>query len=141
VRVCQGLRGRLGAILFQVPPTLTFDEHIVDTFGASLVPGCGYAFEYRDDSFNGDDADEVFRRHGIARCLNDDFFEPKTYSVTGSFAYFRFHRDSYDEDELRDRASLLQEIASQDMDVYAFFAHEDNPESVRPALRFRDLVG
>ena len=140
VQACSGLRDRLGPVLFQVPPTSTFDAPLVDSFGASLPPGCSYAFEYRDESFNCDEADEVFRRHGIARCLNDDFFEPKTYSVTGPFAYFRFHRDSYDDDALRARAELLKETEAQGIDVFAFFAHEDNPDSVKPALAMKALL-
>ena len=138
--VCSALREKLGAILFQVPPTLTFDAQVVDAFGGGLPPGCNYAFEYRDESFNCEAADDVFRRHGIARCLNDDFFEPKTYTVTGPFAYFRFHRESYDDDALAERATLLKEIEAQGIDVYAFFAHEDNPDSVKPALAMKELL-
>jgi uncharacterized protein YecE (DUF72 family) len=141
VRTCQGLRERLGPILFQVPPTLNFEERIVDAFGATLLPGCTYAFEYRHESFNGTAAEEVFRRHGIARCVNDDFFEPATYSVTGPFAYFRFHRDDYTGDDLENRAEMLKRIANSGVDVFAFFAHEDNPDSVKPALAMKELLG
>jgi uncharacterized protein YecE (DUF72 family) len=55
-------------------------------------------------------------------------------------AYFRFHRDVYTSDDLEVRAKLVKEIADSGVDVYVFFQHEDNPESVRPALRFRELV-
>jgi uncharacterized protein YecE (DUF72 family) len=61
--------------------------------------------------------------------------------VTGPFAYFRFHRESYDDDSLRERAALLTEIEAQGIDVYAFFAHEDNPDSVKPALAMKELLG
>lgn len=141
VAAVQGLGGCLGPVLFQVPPSLAYDEELISSFGASLVPGSTYAFEYRDASFNSPGVDDCFKRHGIARCLNDDFFDPATYSVTGPFAYFRFHRANYTPDELKQRAEILKALDSSGLDVYAFFQHEDDPESVRPALAFLKLIG
>lgn len=54
--------------------------------------------------------------------------------MTGPVAYFRFHQSSVGADDLAERADIVRRIASEGTDVYAFFAHEDNPESVRPAL-------
>jgi uncharacterized protein YecE (DUF72 family) len=47
---------RLGSVLFQIPPSLTFDRGLIDSFGASLRPGYVYALEPRDASFLGDEA-------------------------------------------------------------------------------------
>jgi uncharacterized protein YecE (DUF72 family) len=134
------LGDRLGPILFQVPPTLAFDAAVLDTFCAGLPPGGSYAFEPRHESFATSETDEVLRRHGVARCLNDDLFDLQTYRVTGPIAYFRFHRDGYDADDIAQRASLVLSIAEQDVDVYVFFSHEDNPDSVRPALVLQETV-
>ena len=139
VKSAQGLGTKLGLVLFQIPPSLRFDEALIDAFGASLVPGCNYAFEPRDESFLVPEAFEALRRHGIALCLNDDWFEPARYEQTGPFVYFRFHRDIYEPGDLEMRAELAK-LYSTDADVYAIFQHEDNPESVKPALRFADLV-
>ncbi|MEX2393672.1 MAG: DUF72 domain-containing protein [Actinomycetota bacterium] len=140
MKAASGLREKLGPVLFQVPPSLPFDAGVMEAFGSVLVPGFVYAFEYRDATFNSDDAEAMFRKHGIARCLNDDYFDPTIYSVTGPFAYYRFHRANYTPDELAERAALLKDIDASGVDVYAFFQHEDDPESVRPALRFLDLI-
>jgi uncharacterized protein YecE (DUF72 family) len=131
---------RLGPILFQVPATLKFDAGVLDAFCASLPIGGLYAFEPRNETFTGEAVGDVLRRHGVARCLNDDLFDPSTYRVTGPIAYFRFHRDFYSPDDLYARASLLRTIAETGTDVYVFFSHEDNPESVRPALRVQELL-
>ena len=130
---------RLGPVLFQVRPNMKFDAGVVNSFGASLPPGTTYAFEPRDPSFMTDEAHEVLRAHGLALCLNDDVFDPKTYATTGAFAYFRFHRTDYTESDLERRAALVTELATQG-DVYVFFAHEDNPESVGPALAMKKLL-
>ncbi len=141
VKACQGLGAKLGPILFQIPPTLRFDAALLETFGGSLVPGFTYALEPRDESFLQPEALDVMRRHGIALCLNDDYFEPTRYSRTGPFVYFRFHKDVYVPGDIEARAEIVRNYAEGGTDVYAIFQHEDNPESVKPALRFLELVG
>jgi uncharacterized protein YecE (DUF72 family) len=141
VRIAKGLGDKLGAILFQLPPTLKFDAAVIDGFAASLVDGTRYAIEHRNVTFVGEEPDSALRKHGLARCLNDDHFELSTHTRTGPFAYFRFHREKpYAPEELRERAEFVKAVAASGVDVYAFFSHEDNPESVKPALRFLELL-
>ncbi|MGH2760327.1 MAG: DUF72 domain-containing protein [Actinomycetota bacterium] len=131
---------RLGAILFQVPATLKFDAAVIDSFGSSLPLGYAYAFEPRDGSFLTHEATALFRKHGIALCLNDDLFDPTTYTTTAPIAYFRFHRDGYSADDINQRVSLLRRLAEEGTSVYAFYAHENNPDSVEPALQTLELL-
>lgn len=131
---------KLGAVLFQVAATLKFDPAVLDTFCGSLPPGPVYAFEPRDESYGSAEFHDVLKRHGVARCINDYFEDAAAPAVTSPTAYFRFHREEYSGEDIEQRAALVKSIADAGSDVYAFFAHEDNPESVRPALMFQDLV-
>lgn len=141
VERAQRLGPRLGIVLFQTRANLAFDPVVLENFCASLTTGVSYALEARHESFADPRCDEILRRHGVARCLNDDVNDPETYTVTAPVAYFRFHREKpYEPDELRTRAELVQRIESDGADVYVFFSHEDNPESIRPALRFQQLT-
>ncbi len=141
VTTVKELRDRLGPILFQLHPTTKFDDRVVDAFCADLVPGLLYAIEPRHESWMTPEAHEGLRKHGIALCLNDDLFDLSKNSVTASFAYFRFHREApYEPDELGGRAEIVTRLRDSGVDVYAFFSHEDNPESVKPALHFLQLV-
>jgi uncharacterized protein YecE (DUF72 family) len=139
VDIYRGLQHHLGPILFQLHPTTPFDPDVFDAFASGLVEGRLYALEPRHPSWMTSEAHDALRRHDVALCLNDDHFDPSTYAVTGPFAYFRFHRELYEPGDIDARAALVKQLAS-DVDVYAFFAHEDNPDSVRPALRFQELV-
>lgn len=142
VTTVRNLGDRLGPILFQLHPTTKFGDALVNDFAADLVPGFSYAIEPRHESWMSSEAYEVLGRNGIALCLNDDNFDLDKHAVTGSFAYFRFHREApYSAEELERRAELLRRLRDSAVDVYAFFSHEDNPDSVKPALRFADLVG
>ena len=130
----------LGPILFQVPEVVKFDQQVFDTFCDEIAPDMAYAFEPRDPSFLTPDALAALTRRRMPLCLNDDLFDPSLYTVTGPFAYFRFHRVGvYKKPELEARAELVKNLSEQ-MDVYVFFSHEDNPESVKPALRFKKLI-
>ncbi|HYZ90935.1 MAG TPA: DUF72 domain-containing protein [Actinomycetota bacterium] len=129
---------RLGCVLFQLRANMQFDAAVLDAFGASLPAG-RYALEPRNATFMTDKAFDVLRTHGIALCLNDDLFDPKTYVRTGAFAYLRFHRAAYSAAEIDERAALINEFADPG-DVFAFFAHEDDPECVAPALAMKRIL-
>ena len=138
--IAKRLGTKLGPVLFQAPPNLKFDEAIFDAFCAELVPDAQYAFEPRHPTFQTPEAFAALKRNNVALCLNDDRYDPSTYTLTGSCAYFRFHREgSYTPEELQTRANLVRKLSEQ-TDVYVFFSHEDNPESVAPALRFAELI-
>jgi len=136
----KAMGSRAGAVLFQTRSDMKFDAGVLESFCASLPPGWGYAFEPRHESFNTPAVDDLLQRHGIARCLNDDVFDSLDYRLTAPIAYFRFHRIGYTPKDLDERASLVCSVVEQGADAYVFFAHEDNPDSVHPALRFQELL-
>ena len=140
LKLLEPMGEKLGAVLFQVPATLKFDADVLDAFCASLPSGPAYAFEPRHDSYASTEVDDVLKRHNVARCLNDYFEDPSTYAVTSTAAYFRFHREEYSREDIEQRAAFVEALADNGPDAYVFFAHEDNPESVRPALALQDLV-
>lgn len=132
VRRARLLENRLGAVLFQVPANLRFDAEVLDAFCGALPAGTAYAFEPRHESFTDPAAAAILQRHGIARCINDEGLSATPHPA--HIAYYRFHRPEPDPGVRAEQAQLLRSAAAAGTDVYAFFAHEDDPESVRPAL-------
>jgi hypothetical protein len=57
--------------------------------------------------------------------------------VTGPFAYYRFRKPSYTEEERRGMVARIGEHMAAGRDVYAYFKHEETPEG---ALYARDLL-
>jgi uncharacterized protein YecE (DUF72 family) len=130
------LGSRLGVVLFQTPPNLKFEPDVLDDFCSSLTPGHRYTFEPRHESFDSPECNEVLRRHGVARCCNDEVHDVEGYVRTADFSYFRFHREKrYTRRELERRAELVSGT-----DAYVFFRHTEDPACVRPALRFVELT-
>jgi len=65
------LGDRLGAILFQLPPSLSFDARVVKRFLGWLPPGLRYAVEPRHRSWFAKQPLALLRRHGVALCMAD----------------------------------------------------------------------
>ena len=136
--------GRLGPALFQLPPNLAADVKLLDQFLAQLpteLPAGGFgfraAFEFRHKSWFQAPVFDVLRRHGAALCLaeSDELIVP--HVITADFLYYRFRRSSYSPEDRRDIAVRLRREANEGRPVYAFFKHEESPESALWAEEIR----
>jgi uncharacterized protein YecE (DUF72 family) len=121
--------GRLGPILFQLPPNLKASAEVLDAFLDKLPKGLRAAFEFRHQSWFADDIAEILKRHGAALCVaeSDEFTTPEVH--TAPFVYYRFRRSDYSEADREQLANRVLTAASKGKEVFAFFKHEERPES------------
>ena len=134
------LQARLGAILFQTPPTLQHDPGVLDSFLAHL-PGAPFRFamEFRHESWAA--AHDALRAHNIAWCVSEDGDrELDMVRTARTHVYLRLRRLDYTDDRLKVWAERAREILEDGADVYCYFKHEDDPSGIRFASRFRELV-
>jgi uncharacterized protein YecE (DUF72 family) len=127
--------GRLGVILFQLPPNLKVDVERLDAFlNDAEKLGFRLAFEFRNESWFCANVYLVLRAHSAALCIaeSDDLASPDEY--TASFSCYRFRRSEYSEAELAAIGSKLQSRAETG-EVFAYFKHEDTPDGALYALR------
>jgi uncharacterized protein YecE (DUF72 family) len=90
-----GLGSRLGPLLVQLPPSLGYDAEQAEEFFGTLrglhagPVGC----EPRHESWFGARADQLMRRHGIARVAADPARVPAAAVPAGNheLAYYRLH--------------------------------------------------
>lgn len=139
----RALGTRLGAILFQCPPSLRYERALLEAFLASL-PGepFRFAMEFRHASWNEDEVRALLGANGVAWCVADtDETDAPMVRTAGSFVYLRLRKLAYDEEGLAKWAKEARAVLDDGADVYAYFKHEDDPSGVRFALRFRELVG
>lgn len=125
----------LGPILVPAPGTMRCRPDDLETF-ASGLPAARWAIEMRHESFWEREVDEILRRHGVARVLNDEFHELGDYRLTSDFAYLRLRRGEYPLKALAARIRTLAEGA----EVYVFVRHTDDPACTALALRIQDAV-
>jgi uncharacterized protein YecE (DUF72 family) len=124
--------GRLGPVLFQLPPFLKCDIPRLENFLGILPYGTRAAIEFRHDSWFTEDVYERLRRANAALCRAESE-KLKTPDVpTADFSYFRLRKGDYSP---RERAAIKQKVdeAARGGDVFVYFKHEDTPEGARYA--------
>lgn len=127
--------GKMGVILFQLPPNFKADlprlrEFLKDAGQIAEMPRI--AFEFRHESWFTDEAYEVLRRHGevgagAALCVaeSDELETPDV--TTAAFSCYRLRKSSYSEGAVQAIAGRIRKRAARG-DVFAYFKHEETPE-------------
>jgi uncharacterized protein YecE (DUF72 family) len=126
------LGGRLGPILFQLPPNLKKDVNRFRGFLGLLPSDRRYVFEFRHESWFDDEIYDAMRERDIAMCIiEQDEFKCPIIS-TASWGYLRLHRLNYDEAVF---AKWARCVTGQSWkDAYVFFKHDEGAGSGPPAV-------
>jgi uncharacterized protein YecE (DUF72 family) len=120
--------GKLGPVLFQLPPNLKADVGLLKDFLALLPRTLPAAFEFRHDSWFAESTWEVLKLHGAALCVAETEERTTPDVVTAAFVYYRFRKPNYTGDERRDMEARIREHLAAGRDVFAYFKHEETPE-------------
>jgi len=119
--------GRMGVVLFQLPPNFKADVPRLESF---LVDAnkCGLrmAFEFRHSTWFCDEVYPVLRRHDVALCVaeSDDLETPDV--VTAPFACYRFRKSENSPAHLDAIENSLRRRSAEG-EVFAYFKHEEQP--------------
>lgn len=134
-------RGKLGLLLFQLPPTFKADSELLAAFlkipelqASGVTP---IAFEFRHESWFNEEIYDVLREHSAALCIaeSDDLRTPEVHTAA-SHACFRLRRtNGYGAEELDAFAKRFTALA-ETRDVYVYFKHEDEPTGALNATAF-----
>ncbi len=128
--------GKLGPVLFQLPPNMKFDAAVLRDFLAEL-PRIRVAFEFRHASWFVEETWDLLRERNTALCVAESETLATPDVTTADFSYYRFRKASYSAAERKAMLKMLRGHTEQDRDVYAYFKHEETPEGV---LYARDLL-
>ena len=126
--------GKLGPVLFQLPPNLKADAALLKDFLALLPRTLPAAFEFRHESWFAERTWEVLRTSGAALCVAETEERTTPDVITGAFAYYRFRKPTYTADERRTMVARIREHLSAGRDVFAYFKHEETPEGALYAV-------
>ncbi|HVW87423.1 MAG TPA: DUF72 domain-containing protein [Bryobacteraceae bacterium] len=140
------LRGKLGPIVFQLPPNWQVDLYRFDEFLKHLPRRHRYAFEFRNETWNDDAVLSLMREHRVAYCIFDLAGYQSPFTVTADFVYVRLHgpdgkyQGCYSDAELNDWASRMQEWGRSGLSVYVYFDNDDSGYAPMNALSLRRKV-
>jgi uncharacterized protein YecE (DUF72 family) len=119
--------GRLGPVLFQLPPQMRADAQTLAEFLPLVPRTVRCAFEFRHESWFDEPVFDILRRHNAALCLAESEKLEAPPVHTADFAYFRLRKPDYTEADLEQIRARAGEQVQAGRDVYAFFKHEETP--------------
>ena len=132
--------GKMGPVLFQLPPNLKADLALLQDFLPEVPRGVPAAFEFRHDSWFSDAVFELLRANNRALCVAETEERVTPDVVTAGFSYYRYRKPGYTEDERRQMAARIAEHLAAGRDVYAYFKHEETPEGALSAVELLKAV-
>jgi uncharacterized protein YecE (DUF72 family) len=123
------LGGKLGVVLFQLPPYLKKDVPRLQDFIGGLPRDRRVAFEFRNGSWQDDAVYETLRSHGAMLCVTDTDAGDTPFVATSDQGYLRLRRTHYDEGDL---SAWVERIAAQRLArTCVYFMHEDEALGTR----------
>jgi uncharacterized protein YecE (DUF72 family) len=138
LKMIEGMKQRIGALLFQLPPNMKKDVPRLREFLALLPKDRRAAFEFRHQSWFEDDVFDALREHKAALCIaeaEDDLDIP--FVATADFGYLRLRMPDYTDAQLK---TWHKRVKDQDWsDAFVFFKHEDEAKGPKLAKRSMEL--
>jgi len=139
------LKPHLGALLFQLPPSLHLDRELLGDFLQILPKGYRYAMEFRHKSWYEDGVYELLHRFNVALCIHDFGKKEAPFIATADFSYIRFHGPnghyggSYDDETLRERARRIAQLLAKG-EIFCYFNNDFEGNAIKDAQRLRSLL-
>lgn len=138
------LRGKAGCLLYQLPPSLTRDLELLESFLNILPAGFRQVIEFRHPSWYDPDVFELLSRSGTTFCVVSSSRVPPEVVVTAPVAYFRFHgltggyRYRYTDEELKKWAESVRNCGASE--VFVYFNNDYQAHAVYNALKLKELL-
>ncbi|HSB81662.1 MAG TPA: DUF72 domain-containing protein [Candidatus Methylomirabilis sp.] len=145
------LQGKLGPILFQMPPSgqahparlRLFLEYLLRQ---EVLPGVRVAFEFREAGWLTPEVFTALEKANVALCLADWPDLVVEGPVTADFVYIRRHGasgryvGSYSPAALRHQADRIRGWLAEDRSVYVYFNNDAGAHAVANALHLKELL-
>jgi uncharacterized protein YecE (DUF72 family) len=138
--------GKLGLLLFQLPPNFKADDETRTRLATLLqIPALAehrIAFEFRHETWFAEATYAILRQHNAALCIaeSDDLATPEIHTATTHTAFRLRRNGGYTQPELEFIASRLTALA-KDREVFAYLKHEDEPTGALNAVSLLAAAG
>jgi len=133
--------GKLGPVLFQLPPNLKADHSLLNDFLAILPRTVPSAFEFRHDSWFSDATWDLLKSANVALCVAETETLTTPDVSTAPYAYYRFRKPTYTGEERQSMIDRIRSHVAAGRNVFAYFKHEETPEGALYALELLREVG
>jgi len=132
---------KLGPILIQLPPDLSRNDELIDTFLAGIPhrEALLWAVEFRNESWHTPEVEAILRRHNVAWAMVETDEAQAQIRDTARHVYSRLRKLAYSDEELRKWAAHFGRISGAGRDAFIYCRHKDVPRPWDWADRIREL--
>ncbi len=140
------LGGKLGPLLFQLPPRWRCNAARLEGLLAILPRELRYAFEFREPSWLCEDVFRILRRYNAAFCIFELAGYQTPFKVTADWAYVRLHGPggkylgSYSDRRLAEWAERIAGWSRTLRQIYVYFDNDEAGYAAHNALTLKRLV-
>ena len=131
--------GKLGPLLFQLPPNFKADSALLaDFLSAPALVGPAapmVAFEFRHETWFAEEIYAVLRLHNAALCIaeSDDLQSPDVQCARTHACYRLRRTGGYSPEDIANFAERFTALA-ETREVFVYFKHEDDPTGALNAV-------
>jgi uncharacterized protein YecE (DUF72 family) len=148
--VFEGMKERMGPVLVQLPPGLSYNKQLITSFFSLIKEKYSYysfAVEPRNKSWINDDFIDLLQQYGIAFVIADSGKRyPSFEGATAGFVYLRFHgreqlyASDYSEDILREYGEKVRKWLAEGLDVWIFFNNDYHGYAIKNAEKLIEIT-
>ena len=147
LEVVPALDGKLGPILFQLPPRWGFNPKRLYAFLDALPAKYRYALELRDPSWLNPGVYEALIETGVAFCIYELGGRRSPREITADFVYIRLHgpaeepyKGRYSTQTLAGWAGAISAWLRQGREVFCYFDNDEAGHAAQDALRLQKML-
>jgi uncharacterized protein YecE (DUF72 family) len=139
------LAEKLGAILFQLPPSLKADTELLNNFLDVLPETYRYVFEFRNPDWYQKEVYRLLKKYNSAFCIYELDGHIAPLEITTDFVYLRLHgpgkkyQGSYSDKTLKEWADNCKKWLKT-KDVFVYFDNDEKGYAAFNAMRLNELV-
>ncbi|HXH52867.1 MAG TPA: DUF72 domain-containing protein [Sphingomicrobium sp.] len=140
------LGGRLGPILYQLPPRFSINLERLESFLRIVPKDVANVFEFREKSWYAPETYELLERYGASFCAHDMPGSASERIAVGPVAYVRFHGTEgkywgrYSDEALLPWAGWMIAEARAGRPVWAYFNNDIHGHAIHDAQTLRSMV-
>jgi len=140
----EGLREKIGCVLFQLPPSFRYSEESLERILSQLDPSFRNVVEFRHESWWREEVYERLREEEVIFCSVSSPKLPEDLIETSDTVYIRFHgkegwyRYNYSEGELKLWAEKIRKSSARE--VFVYFNNDYNAYAPYNCLKLMELL-
>ncbi len=143
--VQEGLKDKLGCVLFQMPPRMAYKEEKLEQIIDNLDPAFKNVLEFRHESWWNAEVYSKLSKHNITFCGMSHPQLPEDVVQNTKILYFRFHgvphlySSPYDMDTLTRIANEIEEN-TKTKEAYIYFNNDIGGSAIKNAKEMEEYV-